>query len=340
MKVQGLKKVVIYFCVLIVGSTVGYELLRSTNQLVEVGLVTDVGGIVANSYSEQTWAGLNQYQAIQPLKITYTEITDHNQRLEKLNSQAKASDIVIAPGSEFAEAIVTSAKAHPHKKYILLDAQPTEQLPNIIAAEFKEEEAGYLAGIVAALNTKTKAVAFIGGSLVESVKNFATGYVQGVHAVDPTITVEIEFAKSFQDNEYGYQLAKSLYQQNYDIIFAAAGLVGQGVITAAKEITKLNEPVWVIGVDYDQFEEGLYQPGKSVVLTSAIKRIDRVIAEVLSRTLEGTGAFGSTEVFDMTTGSVGLPEINPNLSIEVQMAIADVSQKISTQKIEIQIANE
>ncbi|MGL5383104.1 MAG: hypothetical protein ACRDCC_06460, partial [Culicoidibacterales bacterium] len=62
--------------------------------------------------------------------------------------------------------------------------------------------------------------------------------------------------------------------------------------------------------------------------------------EVLSRTLEGTGAFGSTEVFDMTTGSVGLPEINPNLSIEVQMAIADVSQKISTQKIEIQTADE
>lgn len=327
-------RLVIGLSLLFTVSGIGYLTFVRKSQEVRIGLVTDLDGMTTNSFSTNIWHGIQQYQEIQPFETNYRELETDDQRLNVLNEQAKKNQIVIVPGESFTDSVAVSAQENPKTKYIFLDAKPKQLLENVIAVDFKEEQAGYLAGIVAAMTTKTNKIAFIGGEPLPAVKDFAAGYVQGVQDVNPEIVVQVEMANNFSDVQAGYDMAKRLYETEYDIIFAAAGRVGQGVIRAAKEYTQAIKPVWVIGVDYDQFNEGIYAPGKSVVLTSAIKHIDRAVEEVLAEVLNETATFGTNHTLDITTGAIGLPKTNPNLQDEaVTLAITKVIQALSTEQI-------
>lgn len=317
-------------------SGIGYLTVMRNHQEVSVGLVTDVGGMAENSFSESIWNGIQQYQEIQPFAMNYLETHTNEQRLEVLNAQAQKNQIVVVPSAGFTDCVSESAKENPKTKYIFVDAKPVEPLDNVISVDFKEEQAGYLAGVVAAMTTKTNKIAFVGGEALSTVKDFGAGYMQGAKDVNPNIEVAFEMVNNFSDQQLGQQIANSLYQKDYDIIFAAAGLAGQGVIEAAKAYTQTVKPVWVIGVDYDQFYEGMYAPGKSVVLTSAIKHVDRAIEEMLAEVLNETAVFGTTQTLDIKTGAIGLPKTNPNLQEEaVNLAITKVIQALSTEQIKL-----
>ncbi|MEO3112383.1 BMP family ABC transporter substrate-binding protein, partial [Turicibacter sanguinis] len=76
-------------------------------------------------------------------------------------------------------------------------------------------------------------------------------------------------------------MAGGMYDKGVDIIFSAAAAVGNGVINEAKARTENQEEVYVIGVDIDQYEEGKLGNDQSVILTSAIKRIDNAAYDAL-----------------------------------------------------------
>lgn len=327
-------KLVIGISLLLTISGIGYLTFVRKSHEMSIGLVTDLGGMQVNSFSEHIWHGIQHYREIQPLETSFLELKHNENRLEFLNEQARKNKIVVVSGAAFTESVIASAKANPETKYIFVDAKLVNPLPNVIGVDFKEEQAGYLAGVVAALTTTTNKIAFIGGEPLPAVKDFSLGYVHGVKDVNPTIEVAIEMTNSFVDAQTSYEMAKHLYQTEHDIIFAAAGLAGQGVIDAAKEYTQAIKPVWVIGVDYDQFHEGMYAPGKSVILTSATKHVDRAVEEVLAEVLNETAVFGATHTLDITTGAIGLPKTNPNLTDEqVILAISKVIQALSTEQV-------
>lgn len=327
-----------------VGILIGLAILFSSqlffkteNTIVSVGLVTDLSGLKDRSFSEGIWEGIQQYKAVQPLKVSYVETQTATERLENLNLQAKTHDIVVVPGATFAEEIFISAQQNPKTAYVYLDAQPETLLPNMIAVNFKEEQAGYLAGIAAAMQTQSNKVGFIGGKEIEAVANFENGFIQGVYSVDSTIQVTSEYVHSFSNQAQGTDSANGLYASGHDVIFAAAGATGLGVIEAAKNQSLNENEVWVIGVDQDQFQDGVYAPGKSVVLTSAIKRLDRAIAELLADIIGGTAQFGTTQTLDIRTGAVGIPTINPNITNEShQRLLMEANHQLSTGQIQIE----
>ncbi len=109
-----------------------------------------------------------------------------------------------------------------------------------------------------------------------------------------------------------------MYDNDVDIIFSAAGLVGVGAINEAKERAEQGDDVWAIGVDSDQYSIGLLDNGKSVILTSALKRVDIATYRYIDSVLQGTFPGGEIITLTLADNALGLPATNPNLAADVE----------------------
>jgi basic membrane protein A len=133
---------------------------------------------------------------------------------------------------------------------------------------------------------------------------------------------------SFTDPEGGKKAAKKLYDGGAYVIFHAAGLTGNGVFEEAMARAKKRDTRWVIGVDVDQYASGVWELGKSVTLTSFVKRTDAA-ANFLARTSDiQKELWGGVFVLGVNEGGVGLPRDNPNLTADMAKAIAEFEKKI------------
>lgn len=179
--------------------------------------------------------------------------------------------IVMLPSTrENLFALEKVAEAYATNQFVILDAKLKR--PNVYAIQFKEHEASFLAGVLAAMKTRTGVVGFVGGADIPVIRHrFAGGFLQGLQHVRP----DIRFLESYVGNtpsawfkpKRGRALARAQLEQGADIIFQAAGESGLGVLAAVSEAGKLG-----IGVDLNQ--NGLH-PGK--VLTSVLKRVDQAV---------------------------------------------------------------
>ena len=131
----------------------------------------------------------------------------------------------------------------------------------------------------------------------------------------------------------GQQLAAAMFDKGLSAVFCAAGGVGVGAINEAKARAKNGEEAWVIGVDVDQYSEGIYEGEKSVVMTSAMKYINVAAYDMITKELAGAFPGGETIMFDATNDGVGIPPVNPNLSDDVQAKVKDVFAKLKAGEI-------
>ncbi len=281
--------------------------------------VTDTGGINDKSFNQGTWEGLQQYAEDNNIKVGYTETKDQSQTEQNLMAAAANNDIVVAAGFVAATPVYKAAQANPDTNFILIDTEPTDdsgevvELDNIHSYLFAEEEAGFLVGYVAGKQTKTDVVGYIGGMKNPPVQRFGLGYVQGVQAANPDAEVLYNYTGSFDNVALGKTTAQTMYSKDADIIFTAAGGVNAGVVEAAKdERNKDNQDAWVIGVDRDMYEDGLYNDTDSVILTSAVKQVGEAAYKGLELQFSGNFA-GGVDSLGIEENGVGLPEENPNL---------------------------
>ncbi|MGL5296818.1 MAG: BMP family lipoprotein [Culicoidibacterales bacterium] len=312
-----------------------------------VGLVTDTGGINDKSFNQGSWEGVEAFKAAnEGVKTGYIETKQDSDIQPNLDTSAAQNQVVVAPGFKFSEGMAVSAQANPNTKYIILDATPTVNeeeisLDNVASILFREEQAGYLAGVVAASTTQKDTIGFIGGVPLPAVMNFAAGYIQGAKAVNPDIKVDVQYANSFTDTTIGKQKAAAMYASGMDIIFVAAGGVGTGVIEQAKELVTQGTDAWVIGVDRDQYEDGLYEDGKSVVLTSAVKHVGIAVNETLEAIKEGTAAFGQVQVLGINEDAVGLPTENPNITDQAVLdLVGKTTESMKSGEISVQTSTD
>ena len=315
----------------------------------KVGMLIDSGTIDDKSFNQGTWEGILAYtdehsnvsgQYVQPTGETtadYLSAAD--------NLILAGHDIVIAPGYKFEEAITELQEMNPDISFVILDGEPSSLAKNTTAIYFAEHEAGFLAGIAAALQSNTGKIGFVGGMKIPAVERFGWGYLAGVAYANKHYDTEVEvvdyqYQGTFYDVQAGQMIASGMYDKGIDIIFSAAAAVGNGVINEAKARTEVGEECYVIGVDVDQYEEGLMVDGKSVILTSAIKCIDTAIYEIL--TAYGEGYFPGGEVIrmDVKTNGVGLPVVNPNLTTDTQEKIDEVLGEIKSEEIIVPSTNE
>jgi basic membrane protein A len=193
---------------------------------------------------------------------------------------------------------------------------------------FSEEEAGFLAGQVAALaldlGPGDRVISAVGGMPVPAVQKYIAGYEAGARTVDPNMTTLRGYTNDFWDPLKGRSVALGQIAQGSRVVFQVASACGLGALEAAKE-----QGVWGIGVDVDQSQLGRH------VLTSALKRMDVAVFDTIERFVGGTLETGGTSVFALRDGGVGLGSISPEVPPSVVAEIERVTDEIVAGTISI-----
>jgi basic membrane protein A len=281
-----------------------------------VGLVTDVGGIDDKSFNQGTWEGIKAYAAENKLAagkdFKFLQSSAEADYVPNLSTFADEKfDLIVAPGFLFNSAMSEVATQYPAQKFLIIDSVVKDK------ADHKDK------------------VGFVGGMKFPLIEKFQAGFEQGVKAVNPACQVLVDYAGVFTDPGKGQALAAKQYGAGAYVVFTAAGNTGNGVIKEAKERTLKGDVRWAIGVDKDQFNDGIYAPGKSAVLTSMMKRVDVAAHDIADMVRDGKFPGGQVYAFSLQNKGVGLPASNPNLSPDILKVVAGYEKKIAAGQLKV-----
>jgi basic membrane protein A and related proteins len=294
----------------------------------EPAIIFDLGGKFDKSFNEAAFNGATKWATETGGTFKDLEMTSEAQREQALRQLAGAGfNPVVMTGFAFGDVLAQVAPDFPDTKFAIIDMVVDQ--PNVKSVVFTEHEGSYLVGMMAALASKTGTVGFIGGMDIPLIRRFGCGFAQGAMAVNPDIKVILNMTGSdpsaWNNPVKGGEIAKSQKGQGADVIFAAAGGTGAGVLQAAKD-----EGILSIGVDSNQ---NYLQPGS--VLTSMLKRVDVAVYNAFK---EGTDMAPGINVLDLKAGGVGyaMDENNAALvSAEMQAAVDAASAKIISGEIAV-----
>ncbi|MCG7342926.1 BMP family protein [Sporosarcina sp. ACRSL] len=305
-----------------------------------LAMVTDVGGVDDKSFNQSAWEGIQQFGKDNGLSegdggYAYLQSKGEADYTSNLNALTRRNfDLVFGVGFLMEEAINTIAEQQPDTNYAIIDGEVDQ--PNVASVMFKEQEGAFLAGVAAALMTKTDKIGFVGGMEIPVIERFEAGFVAGVAAVNPDIKVDVKYTGAFDKAELGKAEAGRMYSSGIDIIFHAAGGTGNGVFAEAKERKQADKDanVWVIGVDSDQYDEG--QVGDdNITLTSMLKRVDVAVQDIAGLAMEGKFPGGETKVYGIEDDGVGLADSRGAIPQDVLDQIEEFKQKIANGEIEV-----
>jgi basic membrane protein A len=278
---------------------------------VRIGMVTDVGGLGDRSFNDSAYAGL--VRAKEQLHVGTTVLQSRSAADYQINMTVLANkeyDEVFAIGFLMARDVTEVAERYAERHFSIIDAVVDE--PNVTSVTFKEEEGSFLAGALAAMTTKTKTIAFLGGIDIPLLRKFEAGYAAGAREVDPSVKVVVKYVGSFDDVASGKELAGVQFGEGADIIYVAAGKAGLGAIDQVKG----RDGAFVIGVDSDQ---DAIAPGK--ILTSMVKRVDIGVYRV-SEQAAAHRPRPKHLTLGLKEGGVGLTEFKYTKSVVTPQKIA------------------
>ncbi|RHW36557.1 BMP family ABC transporter substrate-binding protein [Neobacillus notoginsengisoli] len=317
----------------------------------KVGMVTDAGTIDDKSFNQGTWEGILKAKdelAVQNKYLKPSGTTEADYLKEIGNLYDAGYKFIVTPGFKFETAVFKAQDNYKDAKFVIIDGNPHSGdfkpvvKDNTVAIFFAEHEAGFLAGVATALELKEGEAGFIGGMEIPPVQKFNWGFQQGIKYANENLSTKIGmkpenflYQGSFDNVAAGGQIAASMFDRGVDVIHAAAGGVGVGAIKEAINRVKAGEKVWIVGVDVDQYEDGKYDGDKSVILTSAMKKIDQSAFDMIKDELDGKFKGGETLVFDAKNDGVGIPEKNPNLSDDTLSKVKEVFEKVKSGEIEV-----
>lgn len=297
---------------------------------IKPAVIYDLGGKFDKSFNEGVFNGATKFSKDTGVPFRDLELQNEAQREQSLRKFAKDGFTpILVPGFSWATALAKVADEFPKTDFAIIDMVVDK--PNVASLLFRADEGSYLVGVIAAKTSKTGKVGFVGGMDIPLIHDFECGYAQGVKSVSAGDSVIMNMTgtdfHAWNDPVKGGELAKSQMDQGADIVYAAAGATGQGVLKAAADAGKFG-----IGVDSDQ--DNLF-PGK--VLTSMLKRVDVATYEIFKSAKEGTFK-GGVKVFGVKEGGVGFAEDEWNkavLSAEAKAAAEAAKADIISGKVQV-----
>lgn len=304
---------------------------------VSIGMITDVGGINDGSFNESTWKGLKKAEKDLGVEVSYLESTkdsDFEPNIETFIDQEV--DLILAVGYSQTEAIKEAAENYPDRNFAIIDGEfGDEEIPsNVKNIMFKEQEGSFLAGVLAASMSDNKSVGFIGGMESPVVDRYKYGYLAGVYTYakdeGKDMNTMSSYANSFTDVAKGKAIAQQMIKDGADIIFHAAGPVGNGMFEALKESNLLG-----IGVDTDQSS---IDP--DTVMTSAIKKLDTVSYNVAKEVNNDNFKGGVTEINTLSNDGVGIAKVNNKVTEDHIKTLEKYSEKVKNGEIKVPATSE
>jgi basic membrane protein A and related proteins len=297
--------------------------LSAAAALAEPAIVFDLGGKFDKSFNEAAFNGATRWATETGGTFKELEMQDEAQREQALRRLAEAgANPVVMTGFAFGDALGKVAPDFPDTKFAIIDM--VVDAPNVKSVVFNEHEGSYLVGMMAGLATKTGTVGFIGGMDIPLIRKFGCGYAQGVLAAKPDAKIVLNMTgttpAAWNDPVKGAELATAQQSQGADVIYAAAGGTGVGVLQTAADLGILS-----IGVDSNQ---NYMHPGK--VLTSMMKRVDNAVYEAFK---EGADLKPGVNVMGLANDGVGYAMDENNASLvtpEMKAAVDAAAAKIKS----------
>ncbi|OGO68069.1 MAG: hypothetical protein A3H36_05340 [Chloroflexi bacterium RIFCSPLOWO2_02_FULL_71_16] len=291
----------------------------------KIGMVTDIGQLEDKSFNEFSWKGVQDgAKAVggNATVVVTKDTADYAANIQSLVDQK--FDVIVTVGFLIGSDTLKAAQANPNVQFFGIDQFVADPAPaNYQGLLFAENQAGYLAGIVAANITKSNTIGAVGGvSAVPPVVAFIKGYEAGAKAEKPNIKVLVNYTEDFNAPDKGEASAKTMIGQGADVIFQVAGLTGAGALRAA-----CNANVWGIGVDVDQY---LSLPdAQKCIVTSAEKKLQVAANDAIKR-WKDSGKQGGNFFNDAKNGGIAaspIRNISPvpaGLQAKLDKALADM----------------
>ncbi|MBT9384704.1 BMP family ABC transporter substrate-binding protein [Pseudooceanicola sp. CBS1P-1] len=305
--------------------------MAATAAVAEPALIYDLGGKFDKSFNEAAYHGAEEWAKETGGKYKDIEISSEAQREQVLRRFAEEGfSPIITTGFSFSTPIANIAADYPDVKFVTIDGYvDPDGHPNVLSVLFKEEEGSYLVGMLAAEKSTTGTVSFVGGMDIPLIRKFACGYAQGAKAAKPDIKVVANMIgtdpSAWNDQLKASELTKAQIAQGSDVIFAAAGASGLGVLQTAAD-----ENVYGIGVDSNQ---NYLHPGH--VLTSMLKRVDLAVKEAMT---EGEDLKTGVKIEGLAEDGVGyaMDDNNADLITDaMKTSVADAKAKIISGEIKV-----
>ncbi len=300
--------------------------LSSGVVMADPAIIFDLGGKFDKSFNEAAFNGAQRWATETGGTFKEMEMQSEAQREQALRSLAEAgANPVVMTGFAFGDVLNKVAPDFPDTKFAIVDMVVDQ--PNVKSVVFNEHEGSYLVGMMAALASKTGTVGFIGGMDIPLIRKFGCGYAQGVKAVNPDAKIVLNMTgttpAAWNDPVKGAELTKAQKAQGADVIYAAAGGTGVGVLQTAAD-----EGILSIGVDSNQ---NYLHPGK--VLTSMLKRVDNAVYEAFK---EGENLTPGINVMGLANDGVGYAMDENNAALvtpEMQAKVDEAAAKIKAGEI-------
>jgi basic membrane protein A len=299
-------------------------------------LVTDVGKVDDKSFNQSAWEGVQCAQKDIGADVKYIETTDGKDYAKNIATFGDENyDVIVTVGFALGDATRAAAKLYPNTKFIGIDQFQADTVPGVAGLNFPEDQAGFLAGALAALMSKSGQIgAVLGTDAVPPVWRYGEGYRAGALYVKPDTKVntvyhnDVGFDKTFVDPEWGKTTAQSMIDKGVDVVFGAGGKTGNGALLAGTD-----KGVAVIGVDADQY---LTVPeAQKALLTSAMKLIVPGTCNLIKDYAAGKWADGNV------MGQAALApyhDWDSKVPADVKATIDDLTKKLQSGEVKTGVA--
>jgi basic membrane protein A len=281
-------------------------------------LILEMGGKADRSFNQAAWEGAQAWKKQTGREVLEFELANAAQReLAARRFAERGASPIVAIGFSQASSIGKVAREFPALKFAIVDA--VVELPNVQSFVYREHEGSFLVGMLAAMASKTGKVGFVGAQDIPLVRKFLCGYEQGAKYANPKVELLSSMtgntAAAWTDPLRGAELTKAQIAQGADVIFAAAGTTGLGIMQAARDAGRL-----AIGVDSNQ--NHLHS---GFILTSMVKRVDLAVLSAFNGVRPGVTALGLKEgALDVAMDEHNAKLVTAEMRRKVEAAKADI----------------
>jgi basic membrane protein A len=297
---------------------------------IKVGLVTDINQLNDRGFNHLAYMGMLKAERQLGVQGRVFQSASASDYIPNLSTLARDGyDLVIGVGFAQGDAVDKVATKFPRTHFAIIDVDQSslaDKPKNVVGLLFREQEVGYLAGYLAALEAKREpgrdVISSVGGMKEPPVDRFIAGYQAGAKKADPGITILNGYSQSWDDLAKCKEAALNQIAAGSKIVFQVAGGCGLGALDAAKE-----RHVWGIGVDADQSFLGPF------ILTSAQKRVDQAVFLTIQDVLKGRFKGGRNAIYGLKDDGVGLGKISPKVPQTEIKAVDGVKKEIVSGKI-------
>ncbi|RKT54201.1 nucleoside-binding protein [Saccharothrix australiensis] len=314
---------------------------RVDGSALKIGLAFDIGGRGDASFNDLAAAGFDRAIADLGIKEENTrEVSaapneDESVKRSRLRQLAREGfNPIIGVGFAYTESLKVVAPEFPDVRFGLVDSA-VEGAANVTPLVFAEQEGAFLAGVVAAYQSRKCHVGFVGGVDIPLIRKFEAGYAQGARAAAPKVVVERKYLTpatdftGFQDPAKGLETAKGLIDKGADVLYPAAGASGIGVFSAVKQAGVL-----AIGCDADQYHQPALADTRDVIVASSLKRVDVAVYDFV-RAAARNDLASLPKVFDLKANGVGYATSGGRVDAKLQGIVEGFKAEIIAGRIEV-----